>query len=62
MIVTPESLKNEACQNEINAVLAKYNLKLDPFFHIGAAGMSLGINFIPATPVKVPVLGGKADG
>jgi hypothetical protein len=61
MIVTPESLKKEACQNEINAVLAKHLMKLDPFFHMSAAGMQMGINLIPANQIQAPVGEGRAD-
>jgi hypothetical protein len=63
MIVTPESLKKEACQKEINAVLAKYSMRLDPFMHVTAAGMTIGLNLMPQnTPVSlVPIEGGKAD-
>ena len=62
MIVTPETLVKEQCQTEITAVLNKYGLKLDPFFHITASGMSLGINLIPIATVPPPVGEVKADG
>jgi hypothetical protein len=60
-IITPESLKKEACQKEMNAVLVKYGFKLDPFFHMSAAGMQMGVNIIPANQVQVPVGKGRAD-
>jgi hypothetical protein len=61
MIVTPESLKKEACQNEMNAVLAKHGFRLDPFFHMSAAGMQMGVNIISANQVQVPTGEGRAD-
>jgi hypothetical protein len=61
MIVTPESLKKEACQNEVNAVLNKHGMRLDPFFHMSAAGMKMGVNIIPANQIQSPVGEGRAD-
>ena len=63
MIVTPETLVKEQCQTELNVVLAKYGFILDPFMHVTAAGMAVGINLVPAKPrVQVPVGEGRADG
>jgi hypothetical protein len=63
MIVTPESLKKGACQKEISAVLAKYQMRLDPFMHVTAAGMAIGLNLVPQSEKVglVPIQGGKAD-
>ena len=66
MIVTPAQLKMEACQTEIDAVLAKYKLKFEPFVLIRPNGVSLGVNYVPANAlVPMPNTtreGGKVDG
>ena len=62
MIITPESLKKEACQNEINAVLAKHGFVLDPFFHCASQGIQMGINLLPNVKIQVPIGEVKADG
>lgn len=46
-IITPNQINAEACQKEMNAVLAKYGLKMDPYCVITLAGMQLGINLTP---------------
>ena len=63
MIVTPEQMKAEACQAEVNAALAKYGFKLDPFVILKMTGMTLGVNFVPvAASTPTLIKGGKADG
>jgi hypothetical protein len=54
MIVTPETLVKEQCQTEINAVLAKYRMRLDPFLHVTSAGMAIGLNLMPQSAPVAP--------
>ena len=57
MIVTPDKLKKEACQKEVDVALAKYGMKLDPFVVIASGGISLGVNIVkfnvaPVSPME----------
>lgn len=46
MIVTPDQLKQEACQKELDAVLDRYGFKFDVFCVLRMQGMALGINLV----------------
>jgi len=61
MIVTPEKVKEENCQKEINAVLAKYGFVMEPFAILKLSGMVMGINLIPKSSLKQGPKGGIVD-
>lgn len=58
-IITLEQEKSNACMNEINAILKKYNMALTPSVTMATTGMSFKIDVVPVAAKMTT--GGGAD-
>lgn len=58
-IITLEQEKRNACMNEVNLILRKYNMALSPSVIMTTSGMSFKVDVIP---IEAPMAtGGSAD-
>ena len=58
-ILTPDQMKADACRRELQAVLRKYGMKMDPKFTATTTGYSLQVDLAPDIPVANPALQGS---